>query len=96
MPAEAVIAPRFATSHHQDSFDPNPNRQETFGEPGSMKISDTVDAGARDELARRGHQVDAVGGAIATPVMLHLDPESGVISAAGDPAAQRHAAGMSN
>ena len=95
-PEEAVTAPRFATSHHQDSFDPNPNRQETFGEVGSMKISDSVDAGVREELARRGHQVEAVAGAIATPVMLHVDPESGVISAAGDPAARRHAAGLSD
>jgi gamma-glutamyltranspeptidase/glutathione hydrolase len=94
MPAEAVIAPRFATSSHQDSFDPNPNRQETFGEPGSMLISDAVDVAAREDLARRGHQVDAVSKAIAVPVMLHVDPESGLISAAGDPATQRHAAGL--
>ena len=93
-PAEAVIAPRFATSHHEDSFDPNPNRQETFGEPGSMMISDAVDPGAREELARRGHQVESVSRPIAVPVMLHVDQESGVISAAGDPATQRHAAGV--
>ena len=28
--------------------------------------------------------------------MLHIDPESGMISAAGDPATQRHAAGLPN
>ena len=93
-PEQAVTAPRFATSHHEDSFDPNPNRQETFGEAGSLNINNSVDAGIREELAKRGHRVVAVEGAIATPVMLHVDQESGVISAAGDPAAGRHAAGL--
>ena len=29
MPEEAVTAPRFATAHHNDSFDPNPIREQT-------------------------------------------------------------------
>jgi gamma-glutamyltranspeptidase/glutathione hydrolase len=93
MPEEAVTAPRFLTSHHEDSFDPNPNRQQTFGTPGSMKLNDNVDAGVRDDLAGRGHQVEVVETTLATPVMLHVDEKSGMISAAGDPAARRHAAG---
>src|SRR5262249_28849799 len=56
-PEAAVTAPRFSTAHHQDSFDPNPNRQAAFKEVGSLTISDRVDARVRDELARRGHQV---------------------------------------
>ena len=94
MPEEAVTAPRFATTHHEDSFDPNPNRQETFGTPGSMILNDNVDEGIRDDLAGRGHQVEVIEEPLAIPVMLHIDGETGVISAAGDPAARRHAAGV--
>ena len=93
LPAEAVTAPRFATTHHEDSFDPNPNRQKTFGTPGSMILNDNV-GGVRDDLAGRGHHVEVVDTPLATPVMLHIDGETGVISAAGDPAARRHAAGV--
>ena len=41
-PEDAVIAPRFATAHHQDSFDPNPNREEAFIRAGALTVSDTV------------------------------------------------------
>lgn len=93
-PATAVIAPRFATTHHQDSFDPNPVREQTFGEAGSLTISEQVDPDVRNELAQRGHKVVAKAGPIATPVMLYADPGTGMYYAAGDPAAGRHAAGL--
>jgi gamma-glutamyltranspeptidase/glutathione hydrolase len=93
-PAEAVTAPRFATDHHQDSFDPNPVRVQTFLQAGSLTISEAVDAQVRSELARRGHQVTAKATPIATPVMLSVDSASGVYYAAGDPATGRHAAGV--
>jgi gamma-glutamyltranspeptidase/glutathione hydrolase len=93
-PEAAVTAPRFATAHHQDSFDPNPDRARTFLGPGSLRISDRVDPRVREALARRGHQVAAIAGPIATPVMLAIDPQTGSFSAAGDPAAGRHAAGL--
>ena len=91
-PAEAVVAPRFATQHHQDSFDPNPDRNQTFKEVGSLTISEAVEQDTREQLARRGHSVEAKSGAIGTPVMLHID--KGTYYAAGDPAAGRHAAGL--
>jgi gamma-glutamyltranspeptidase/glutathione hydrolase len=93
-PATAVTAPRFATAHHQDSFDPNPVREQTFLHPGSLTLSDQIDPDVRGELARRGHQVLPKEKPIATPVMLYADPTSGVYYAAGDPAAGRHAAGL--
>jgi len=93
-PATAVTAPRFATTHHQDSFDPNPVREAAFRQAGSLTISDQIAQATRDELARRGHQVEVKTGPIATPVMLAVDTESGVYHAAGDPAAGRHAAGL--
>jgi len=93
-PEAAVTAPRFATTHHQDSFDPNPDRRQTFGRAGSLIINDSVSEGVRDELTRRGHRVEARSSAIATPVMLYIDREGGTFHAAGDPAAGRHAAGL--
>jgi gamma-glutamyltranspeptidase/glutathione hydrolase len=93
LPEEAVRTPRFATYHHQDSFDPNPKRESTFLKAGSLAINDRVDAGVRRDLASRGHQVEARSAHIATPVMLYIDP-AGVFHAAGDPEAGRHAAGL--
>ena len=93
-PATAVVAPRFATDHHQDSFDPNPNRDQAFKRMGSLSISQAVDQHVRDELAQRGHQVEAKNGPIGTPSMLYIDQESETFYAAGDPAAGRHAAGL--
>ena len=93
-PEEAVTAPRFATAHHQDSFDPNPNREEAFKQAGALTVSDTVDSSVQEELIRRGHQLEESAGAIATPVMLSIDQESRMLYAAGDPAANRHAAGL--
>jgi hypothetical protein len=67
---------------------------QTFLQAGSLNISDRVDAGVQVELARRGHRVATRATPIATPVMLAIDPESGILRAAGDPAARRHAAGL--
>ena len=94
MPDVAVRQPRFATYHHQDSFDPKPNREQTFIKAGSLTTNDTVDITVREELAQRGHRVEVVATAIAAPVMLYIDQEDGMFYAAGDPAARRHAAGM--
>ena len=93
-PAAAVIAPRFATDHHQDSFDPNPIREQTFKQAGSLTISQAVDQHVRDELAQRGHQVEAKSGPIGTPSMLYIDQGNDTFYAAGDPATGRHAAGL--
>ena len=92
-PAAAVIAPRFATAQHEDSFDPNPVREQTFPQAGPLTVSTQIDESVRNELARRGHQVAAKEGPLGSPVMLFADPSDGVYYAAGDPAAGRHAAG---
>ena len=93
-PEDAVTAPRFATAHHEDSFDPNPNRAQTFGQVGLLTINDSVSEEVRAELGGRGHKVRAQAGAIAAPSMLFVDKDSGTFYAAGDPAAGRHAAGL--
>ena len=94
LPEAAVTAPRFATAHHENSFDPNPNRAQTFGQAGSLTINDSVSESVRQELADRGHQLRAHGGAIATPVMVYINKDNETFYAAGDPAARRHAAGL--
>ena len=94
LPETAVTAPRFATAHHEDSFDPNPDRAATFKSVGSLTISERVGRGVRAELSARGHQVASTNGPIATPVMLFVNRENGCFRVAGDPAAGRHAAGL--
>ena len=94
-PEDAVTTPRFATAHHQDSFDPNPNREQTFKQAGSLTINDSVSEKVREDLASRGHKVNAHSNPVAVPVMLYIDKDSGTYFAAGDPAARRHAAGLS-
>ncbi|MFH1717519.1 MAG: gamma-glutamyltransferase, partial [Planctomycetota bacterium] len=92
MPEDAVTAPRFSTNHHQDSFDPNSIREETLGILASLTVYETVDENIRSELAKRGHKIETTAGPIAHPVMIYRDPQSGLIHAAGDPKARRHAA----
>ena len=94
LPEAAVTAPRFATAHHEDSFDPNPDRAQTFKGAGSLTINDSVSENVREELGSRGHHLRVQGGAIAQPVMLYIDKDNGTFYAAGDPAAGRHAAGL--
>ncbi len=84
-PHEAVVVPRFATSHHQGSFDPNPDRQAAFLARGGVTLNEGVSESVRQELANRGHKLRVVGGAIAHPVMLVIDPQSGIVRGAGDP-----------
>jgi len=93
-PETAVTAPRFATSHYQNSFNPNPARIETFGEPGSLTVSNRVSDSVQEELSRRGHHLSVTTSPIASPVMLYIDQNSGVFYAAGNPEASRHAAGL--
>lgn len=94
LPETAVTTPRFATAHHEDSFNPDPDRRRTFKQVASLTINEAVDQGVQTELARRGHQVEATAGPIAHPVMIYLDHGSGSLYAAGDPATGRHAAGL--
>ncbi|MFQ5772860.1 MAG: gamma-glutamyltransferase, partial [bacterium] len=92
MPKDAVTAPRFSTGHHENSFNPNPDRKKTLGTLGSLTLDNGIDESIRRELAHRGHKVRTTSGPIAHPVMIYVDPNTGMIYAAGDPEARRHAA----
>jgi len=93
-PEDAMAQPRFATQHHQDSFDPNPDRNATFQGAGSLTVNAEIAEPVREELARRGHRIKIADGAIAAPVMLTIDPDTKTFLTAGDPKAGRHAAGL--
>jgi gamma-glutamyltranspeptidase / glutathione hydrolase len=85
-PAEAVTAPRFGTNHHLGSF------RQTPPQLGSLLIyADVGDATIKD-LEARGHHVTVRRPPLWAPVMLSLDSKAGLIRAAGDPKARRHAA----
>ena len=94
LPEQAVTAPRFNTFHHQDSFDPNPDRAAPVTGPGRMRVNKAVSDDVLRELEKRGHKVSTTGGAIAYPVMIYIDHENKMIHAAGDPKAGRHAAAI--
>ncbi|HEY70168.1 MAG TPA: hypothetical protein G4O08_06250 [Anaerolineae bacterium] len=94
LPEAAVTAPRFATAHHEDSFDPNPHRQETFKGSGSLTLNEDFSDAVQRELAKRGHELEVKSTPIGAPVMLSIDPINGLFHAAGDPKANRHAAGL--
>jgi len=96
MPKDAVTVPRFSTGHHENSFNPNPDRKETLGRLGSLTLNGRIDESVRRELANRGHKIRTTSGPIAYPVMIYIDPNTGMIYAAGDPEAKRHAAALEN
>jgi gamma-glutamyltranspeptidase / glutathione hydrolase len=94
-PSDAVTAPRFATYHHQGSFDPKLVREQTFIGAGSLTINDSISDDVQTALTQREYQTEVKRGTIADPVMLHRDPETGTYRAVGDPGAGRHAADVS-
>jgi gamma-glutamyltranspeptidase/glutathione hydrolase len=85
LPEKACTVPRFQTGHHQGSFDPNPDRDKTFGLAGSLQVHSGVTGAVQDDLKQRGHKLKTTSGAIGYPVMIYIDQETGIIHAAGDP-----------
>ena len=94
MPADAVTAPRFNTSHHQGSFDPNPDREAAFLSAAGLRVNEAIPEDVRADLSARGHAITTTDKPIAHPVMIYVDRDTGTFHAAGDPAAHRHAAAL--
>jgi len=92
LPADAVTAPRFHTNHHQDSFNPNPDRNAAFVGRGELRINAEISDAAIKTLSDRGHKLGIAPSPTAHPVMIFIDAATGVMHAAGDPKAKRHAA----
>ena len=93
-PEQAVTAPRFNTFHHQNSFNPDPDRGAAFEGAGKIRVNGTIAEEVRKALTQRGHQVETTDEPIAHPVMITIDHNTGMIHAAGDPQAGRHAAAI--
>ena len=89
-----LTAPRFATYSHRDSFNPDSDREKTVLGLGSLAVNGTVSRSTREELSRRGHKLTVSPGALGATVMLYIDPAGGMVYAAGDPSATRHAAAV--
>ena len=85
-PAQAVSAPRFGTSHHIGSFRQPPPLL------GSMLLDPQIGHQTIQELKGRGHKITLWQRVHWLPVLLRIDPYTGVLEAAGDPRARRHAA----
>ena len=94
MPKDAVTAPRFHMNHHQDSFNPNPDRSAAFVGRGQLNVNAEISADVQQDLASRGHILGTTAGPIANPVMIFIEHTTGMIYAAGDPKANRHAAAV--
>ncbi len=92
MPKDSVRAPRFSTGHYEDTFNPDPDRRETIDRLGGLEVEDCVSEEVIAELKKRGHKLTTFSGANSHPVMLYVDPETGMMYAAGDPRVGRHAA----
>ena len=84
-PAHAVTVPRFVTDHLVGSFN------QTAPELGSLKLNPTFPSDVVSDLKQRGHVVASQPSPLGHPVMLVLAENSEQKSAAGDPAARRHA-----
>jgi gamma-glutamyltranspeptidase / glutathione hydrolase len=84
-PAEAVTALRFGTNHHLGSF------RQAAPELGSLLLANGHEAALANELEALGHKVKKSKGSLWAPVMLRIDPKTGMKDAAGDPQARRHA-----
>lgn len=91
---QAVTTPRFYTQHHQDSFNPHPDRQQAMVGLGKLVINEQIPTTVREELAGRGHVVSTSAGPVGNPVLITIDPATGELEAAGDPRAGRHAAAL--
>jgi gamma-glutamyltranspeptidase/glutathione hydrolase len=84
-PEASVTAPRFGTNHHLGSFRQPPSQL------GSLTLDPAYGAEVVRALTERGHKVTSRRPS-ENSVMIAIDPQTGLLRAAGDPNARRHAA----
>jgi gamma-glutamyltranspeptidase/glutathione hydrolase len=77
LPAVAVKAPRFATSHHTGSFGQDKPKI------GSLTVNDQISAEVIGDLQERGHQVRTTTHGIGGAAMLYIDPDTQKFYGAG-------------
>jgi len=83
-PKEAISAPRFITTHIQDSFNPSPDSKIRMGKIAGIEIN-SKDQAAISNLTNRGHIVSTAKGLLAYPVMVYMDQVTGMSYAASQP-----------
>lgn len=84
-PDKAVTAPRFGTNHHLGSF------RQTPPQLGSLLLDAQLVESVGEDLTGRGQKIGKRGPS-SNPVLLRIDPKTGMLHAAGDPRSRRHAA----
>lgn len=91
MPEKAVRITRFCTMHHENSFNPNPDRPSTRKGTGNIRVNSRLNKDVIGQLIKRGHIIKTTKNPIGFPIMLYIDQKTGIVHAAGDPDAKRHA-----
>jgi gamma-glutamyltranspeptidase/glutathione hydrolase len=84
-PKEAVTSARFGTQHMMSSFGQGPPQL------GNVLVYPSIGDGVIKSLEARGAKVTLQKVAWGRPVVVRVDPQTGVIEAAGDPTAKRNA-----
>ena len=78
-PQESIEAPRFATDSVPNSFYPH------VYYPGQLSVETGIPEQTADSLERLGHRVKRSAACGMGATVAHRDPETGVLSAGGDP-----------
>jgi len=86
LPDEAVTAPRWGTEQLVGSF------LQTAPQLGVLKADPKLVAAIGAQLSQWGHKVQAETTPLGEPSVLVIDPNNGILTAAGDPATGREAA----
>lgn len=90
-PSEAVIAPRFVTLHHEDTFSSAKDRLKALVALGDVSLDRELRDVIGSALEQKGHVLKTAETSLARPVMLTIDRDGG-FSAAGDHRCRYHAA----
>lgn len=91
LPKDAVTQPRFSTSHYQNSFNPNQDRNLAREMAAGLKLNEEINESIQSSLKERGHIISTTNDFIGTPAMIYIDPNTKMIYAAGDPKTKRNA-----
>jgi len=84
-PFEAVAKPRFATTLHEDSFNPLPNRERTIEPERFLRVNQGIPLESLTHLEQKGHLIRLEDGAIGSPVVIQIDAANNMAVGASDP-----------
>ena len=90
-PFEAIAVPRFATTLHEDSFNPIPYRKGTMEETRKLMVNRGVSENVIAQLRSMEHRIELVDQAIGLPVLIRIDQETGMAEGVSDPKTRHYA-----